>query len=179
MTKLWLLSANEIAAPRFSIRLFNGQGGLPPLAAGIASALYLVWALISWPRPADSLGAAAEDAAVPAAANAAAADYLEIADWHLFGREETGVEEAAAAVVATPLQLKLLGTFLLSGPSANRYAIIQTADGMQQKYREGDTLPEDAVLQRIEKTRVVLKHRQRLESLEFEPNPLSLSAPNP
>ncbi len=107
-------------------------------------------------------------------------DYLEIADWHLFGLNQTaGEETVAATLVETPLQLKLLGTFLVSDRPENRYAIIQSADGLQQKYREGEALPEDAVLQHVEKTRVVLKHLQRLESLAFEPNPVSFSAPNP
>ncbi|MCQ8103839.1 hypothetical protein NP590_06965 [Methylomonas sp. SURF-2] len=177
MTKLWLLSVNETAKARFSTLSFGGQV-VPPLAAAVASALYLIWVLFSWPGPAEFTEMPAEELP-PAPAAEPVADYLDIADWHLLGREETGVEEEAAEVAATTLRLKLLGTFLLSGPSANRYAIIQNADGMQQKYREGDTLPEEAVLRRIEKTRVLLERRQRNESLQFDPNPLSLSAPNP
>lgn len=182
MTKLWLLSANEIAAPRFSIRLFNRQGALPPLTAAVLSALYLTWAILSWPLPAESLTPAGNEQTLPVAAPNADSvpDYLEIADWHLFGLDETADEETVAtALVETPLQLKLLGTFLVSGRPENRYAIIQSADGLQQKYREGEALPEDAVLQHVEKTRVVLKHLQRLESLAFESNPVSFSAPNP
>ncbi|MCK9606112.1 MAG: hypothetical protein M0R33_06625 [Methylomonas sp.] len=181
MTKLWLLSANEIAVPRFSIRLFNEQAALPPLTAGIFSALYLIWVIIAWPLPDDASGAAIAELAVPIAATNADStpDYLAVADWHLFGEDETVAPETTAIrLVATPLQLKLLGVFFLSGQSDNSYAIIQSADGMQQKYREGEALPEDAILQRIEKTRVVLKHLQRLESLAFDPNPISLAAPN-
>lgn len=181
MTKLWLLPANDIAATRFSIRLFNRQGALPPLTAAVLSTLYLSWTILSWPLPAESLRPVTDEQAPPlAASNAVAApDFLEIADWHLFGQYETSEPETAATLVETPLQLKLLGTFLLSGRSDGRYAIIQSADGLQQKYRVGEALPDEAVLQRVEKTRVVLKHLQRLESLAFAPNPVSLATPEP
>lgn len=181
MTKLWLLSANEITAPRFSLRLFSGQAALPPLTAAIFSAAYLIWAILSWPLPAESLPSRSNEQTLSVAEPDAdaAPDYLEIADWHLFGLNQSPEQETVTThLLATPLQLKLLGTFWMSDRPENRYAIIQSADGLQQKYREGDALPEDAVLQHVEKTRVVLKHLQRLESLAFEPNPVSFSAPN-
>lgn len=181
MTKLWLLSANPLAAPRFSSR-FLEQGAAPPLTAGILAVLYLLWVLMSWPPPEAFTEPVIAEPAVPAASPEADSppDYLEIADWHLFGQPEAAAaQDSTAALASTPLPLKLLGTFLLAGAPENSYAIIQAGDGVQQKYRVGQALPEDAVLQGVEKTRVVLKHMQRLEALEFDPNPVSLVAPNP
>lgn len=176
MTKLWRLPANDSAAARFSIRLFNRQGMLPPLTAAVLSASYLIRTLLGWPSPSESLSPVTDEQSAAADAGTVP-DYLEIADWHLFGHDDTVERETADVLVETPLQLKLLGTFLLSGRTDGRYAIIQSADGTQQKYREGESLPEDAVLQRVEKSRVVLKHSQRLESLAFAPNPVTLAAP--
>lgn len=153
---------------------------MPPLTAGMAALLYLIWVLMSWPLPTASFAPASGESAMPAVLTGTdlAADYLEIADWHLFGQGQRDVQASATVLAATPLPLKLLGTFWLAGAPESSYAIIQAGDGLQQNYRIGAVLPEDATLQSIEKTRVVLKHLQRLEILAFDPNPISLTAPN-
>lgn len=96
-------------------------------------------------------------------------DLLQIADWHLFGQSPSN-DGADTAVSETQLQLKLLGVFLLSQDPENAYAILQTEDGQQKRYRPGDELPGGATLQAIEQMRVVLLHGNRQESLTLKRN---------
>lgn len=98
-----------------------------------------------------------------------APDFLQIADWHLFGQAPNN-DQTDPTVSQTQLQLKLLGVFLLSRTSEYAYAIIQTEDGQQKKYRPGEDLPGGATLKTIERSRVVLLHDNRQEFLALQTN---------
>lgn len=102
-------------------------------------------------------------------------DLLQIADWHLFGKNPNS-QQADTAVSETPLQLKLLGVFLLSQVPENTSVIIQADDGQQKKYRPGDELPGGATLKTVEYSRVVIEHNHRQEFLALERNKAGLPA---
>lgn len=173
MSKLCFLSVNEpkLLLPKLRI---NQQAAMP-LSAACLAAFYLGWVILQWPQLHEPiLDVAQTDANVPNEA-AETRDFLQIAEWRLMGTADTVEEVADAELAPTPLQLKLLGTFYLPRQPQNNYAVIQSSDGQQRKYRVGEELPEGAVLQAVEHSRVVLKHNQRLEYLQFEANPLALT----
>lgn len=147
---------------------------VPPLLGACISTLYLVWVISEWPRSQPAIPQiASTDTIIGSDPTTEAKDYLQIASWHLMGEIDT-VEAADTILVATPLQLKLIGIFYLPGQPQHSYAVIQSVDGVEQKYRIGETLPEGATLHAVERNRVVLKHHQRLEYLQFEVNPSTL-----
>lgn len=93
----------------------------------------------------------------------ASVDFLQMADWHLFGRASDN--DQIGTVSQTQLQLKLLGVFLVSKTPESAYAIIQAEDGVQKKFRQGEALPGGAMLKTIEISKVVLLHDNRQELL--------------
>lgn len=178
MTKLFSFSNFHLGRRSRPFLRFAQQENMSWLSMAVA-VLYLGWAVsqgVRFQMPPPSL-LQSEPAYVSQSQPSPARDYLQIADWRLMGEATVITESAEAAVVATPLQLKLLGTFFLSQQPQNNYAVIQSSDGKQQKYRVRETLPEGAVLHAVEQNRIVLKHNQQLEYLQFEANPLALSMP--
>ena len=98
-------------------------------------------------------------------------DFRAIKDWHLFGQTETmaaqngGLNEIPQE---TQLQLKLLGVFFLPNQKNTSYAIIETDDHVQKKYRPGDEVPGGITLQSIAKQQVILLRNNQRESLSME-----------
>lgn len=139
-----------------------------PLLPVLFAAGYLAYALLGitgdWrtetthepPSVAQSEVLAAEPVETP--------DYARIAEWHLFGQARSAMTEDTV-IRATPLQLKLLGTFVASSSMAAASAVIQSEDGSQKKYKLGDTLPGDAVLEDIQTSQVLLSRNGHRESL--------------
>jgi hypothetical protein len=162
MFSLRLISVSEKVwlSPRFRT-LQLGSGPLPGLCA-LGILLYSLW---HW----QSLQAQEPVAAIAAATDErpVAPDYRRIEDWHLFGGHNAETPGAPEQPVASELQLKLLGTFVLSALNDRRYAIVQHSDGAQRRYRVGDRLSEDVVLESVDAKRIVVRNRQRLESLAF------------
>lgn len=107
-----------------------------------------------------------------------AADYAQIGSWHLFGQNQSAVGSEQAIISETRLQLKLLGTFVLTASPAAMTAVIQAEDGSQKKYRVGDELPGTARVSEILADRIVVTHNGRRESLTLQRLNLSL-APRP
>jgi len=171
MFSLRLISVSEKA--RLSPRFRNLQCGSAPLP-GLCALGILLYSLWHWP----SLKAQEPVVAVTPATDdrPAAPDYRRIAAWNLFGGQNDETPGAAEQPVESDLQLKLLGTFVVSALSDRRYAIVQHNDGAQRRYRVGDRLPEDVVLERVDAKRIVVRNRQRLESLAF-PAPAPAAAP--
>jgi len=171
MFSLRLISVSEKVwlSPRFRT-LQLGSAPLPGLCA-LGILLYSLW---HWP----SLQAQepVAEVAVPTDARPVDPDYRRIEAWHLFGGQNAETPDASPAPVRSDLPLKLLGTFVLSALNDRRYAIVQHSDGAQRRYRVGDRLPEDVVLESVDAKRIVVRNRQRLESLAF---PVSAPAAAP
>lgn len=151
--------------------------GMPTLATIIAGA-YCLLALLSLPLPVSDDHDAmdlkpADGSSVPADSGA---DYAEMAAWHLLAASGEPTNAMDQELNATQLQLTLLGTWLLSEREQDRYAVIQTADGSQRRYRVGDEIVDGARLQAVEARRVIIRRGEVDEYLAFQPNPLSLSA---
>jgi hypothetical protein len=99
-------------------------------------------------------------------------DFLSIKDWHLFG-QPVAIPAQNSKQYETPqetqLQLKLLGVFFLPDQKkASSYAIIETDDHLQKKYRPGDELPGGSTLQSIAKEQVILMRNDQRESLSMD-----------
>ena len=180
MMKLWPFSKQLPRGLGLSARL--DKNNALPLAASMVALSYLGWVMATWPQtmaidpqPHNPL---AVDTA-NAGQTTALANYLQIADWQLLGEGAAMAEinPAETSVPATPLQLKLLGTFYLSQQPQNSYAVIQSAEGSQKTYRLGEPLQEGVSLQAVEKNRIVLLHNQHQEYLAFDPNTLALLTP--
>jgi Type II secretion system protein C len=98
-------------------------------------------------------------------------DFLAIKDWHLFGQPETiaapnsGQNEIPQE---TQLQLKLLGVLFRPNQNKTSYAIIETDDHVQKKYRPGDEVPGGITLQSIAKQQVILLRNNQRESLSMD-----------
>ncbi|PPD33547.1 MAG: hypothetical protein CTY19_07285 [Methylomonas sp.] len=180
MKTIWLFPKTLFSSGWQRVR-FTKQNALPQ-SVSLFALLYLAWVLFSWPQlpgihsPVDSALGVQSASTVE---SVVLADYLQIAEWQLMGQDSRDSQDSlsTAALTATPLQLKLLGTFFLSQQPHNNYAVIQSAEGMQKKYRLGESLQEGASLHAVEKNRVVLKHNQQLEYLAFDPNNLAVLAP--
>jgi hypothetical protein len=98
-------------------------------------------------------------------------DFLLIKDWHLLGRPGaiTALNSGQQAIPQeTQLQLKLLGVFFLPHQKKTSYAIIETDDHIQKKYRPGDEVPGGTTLHSIAKQQVILLRNNQRESLSME-----------
>ncbi|WP_292428786.1 type II secretion system protein N [Methylobacter sp.] len=98
-------------------------------------------------------------------------DFLVIKDWHLFGQSaviSAQNSEQQGTPQETQLQLKLLGVFFLPEQKRNSYAIIETDDHIQKKYRPDDELPGGATLQSIATEQVILLRNNQRESLSMD-----------
>jgi Type II secretion system protein C len=106
-------------------------------------------------------------------------DFLLIKDWHLFGKSETLAAQNSGQheiPQETQLQLKLLGVFFLPDQKKTSYAIIETDDHVQKKYRPGDELPGDTTLQSIAKYQVILLRNNQREALSMDREKTKLPA---
>lgn len=74
------------------------------------------------------------------------------------------------------LNLKVVG-IMLASTAENSQAIIHTANGRDQTYREGDTLPGNVVIKRITGKGVLVERKGELESLSFPENELIFEVP--
>lgn len=147
---------------------------LPTLIAG----LYLLYAVVCLAGEPASVSYAGQPLAVATVENTQpqpADNYLQISEWHLFGQAEAATV-STSAIMATQLQLKLLGTFVSSAATTAISAVIQSDDGSQKKYRIGDTLPGGAVLEEIFANRVLFTHNGRRESLALQRLDASLAS---
>ncbi|MCX7106275.1 MAG: hypothetical protein NTV66_01700 [Methylococcales bacterium] len=98
-------------------------------------------------------------------------DFLLIKDWHLFGNPSVSNEQKGVLndePQETQLQIKLLGVFFLPNQKKTSYAIIESEDKIQKKYRLGDELPGSITLQSITKEQVILLRNQQPESLSMD-----------
>lgn len=98
-------------------------------------------------------------------------DFLLIKDWHLFGNPDVSTEQKGVLndePQETQLQIKLLGVFFLPNQKKTSYAIIESEDKIQKKYRLGDELPGSITLQSITKEQVILLRNQQPESLSMD-----------
>ena len=90
--------------------------------------------------------------------------------WHLMGEVAKAAEPVKVAVPAdapdTRLKLTLRGS-LASDEPANARAIIADAQGRDEQYSIGDTLPGNAELSEIYPDRVILKRNGRFETLRL------------
>jgi Type II secretion system protein C len=103
-------------------------------------------------------------------------DFTAIKDWHLFGltaAQNDGVNEIAHE---TQLQFKLLGVFFLSSQNKNSFAIIETEDHVQKKYRPGDEVSGGITLLSIAKGQVILLHNNQREFLSMDRDKANLLA---
>lgn len=160
---------------------FDKKNALPLMASTLAL-LYLVWVIVTRPHtpainPQSNNTMAVET--LNADQSVVLPDYMQIAEWRLLGETQAtaAADSTEASLVPTPLQLKLLGTFYLSQQPQNSYAVIQSAEGIQKKYRLGESLQDGVSLHAVEKSRVVLMHNQHQEYLAFDPNTLALLTP--
>lgn len=81
-----------------------------------------------------------------------------------------------ADVKQSMLNLKVVG-IMLSIPENDSQVIIHAANGHDQTYRVGDTLPGDVVIKRISRDGVLVERKGDLESLSFPENELIFEAP--
>ncbi len=105
-------------------------------------------------------------------------DYAAIAGWHLFGKLETSKPVVSAPVEKAPetrLNLRLAGVFY--SPGDNGLAMIAEVGGEERSYRQGDSVPGGARLQRILQDRVVLERSGRLETLSMPREVAAMNRP--
>ncbi len=143
------------------------------LAHGFAR---LTWRLLPQPSYAQQLLTEEAMAVTPIAREPA--DYSTIAGWHLFGKLETPKLVAPAPVEKAPetrLNLRLAGVFYSAGD--NGLAMIAEVGGEEHSYRQGDSVPGGARLQRILQDRVVLERNGRLETLSMPREVAAMSRP--
>jgi type II secretory pathway component PulC len=180
MMKLWLFS-KQLPNMLWMHARFDKKNALPRTASIVAMS-YLGWVIATWSNVL-AINQHSNTATAVEAVNdnqtSPMPDYRQIADWRLLGETQVTAEanSTETSVVPTPLQLKLVGTFYLSQQPQNSYAVIQSAEGTQKKYRLGEPLQDGVSLHAVEKNRVVLMHNQRQEYLAFDPNTLALLTP--
>lgn len=153
---------------KFAINVRAANSADLPLLAAALAGVYLVYVLFI-----TLSGFMANDGSVPERPIASVSepsiqnpplDFLEIANWHLFGQSPGSVSETS---VATQLQsqFKLLGILFLSSDPGNASGIIQTDDGQQKKFKLGDELAGGRVLHAVERDRVLLKRGEHIETI--------------
>ena len=180
MMKLWLFS-KQLPNMLWMHARFDKKNALPRTASIVALS-YLGWVLVTWPQ-AMAINLQSNNAFAAETLNVDQSrvlpDYRQIAEWRLLGETESSADDNSkeTSVLPTPLQLKLVGTFYLSQQPQNSYAVIQSAEGTQKKYRLGEPLQDGVSLHVVKKNRVVLMHNQRQEYLAFDPNTLALLTP--
>lgn len=87
----------------------------------------------------------------------------EISTFHLFGQ----FQDDSGNLPQTNLQLTLQGIAFSNQASQPSMAIIATPDGKTKAYRNGDTLPSGAYIQKINRNNLFLNDHGRLETLSL------------
>lgn len=139
---------------------------LAALGVIVYSAVRILWLLVSGPV------LPVPDAPQPVAgAPTASQPQVPLSQWHLFGQSSGLVDLAQLAQVApeTALRLFLKGTLNLDAPEGG-IAIVADAEGHEEAYRVGDTLPGDAELIGIYAGRVLLRRAGVEEGLSLLPD---------
>ncbi|MCP4040644.1 MAG: hypothetical protein GY731_01655 [Gammaproteobacteria bacterium] len=114
----------------------------------------------------DQGGPTAKTISLPTATNGTPAPER-IAQWHLFGQQQSLREVVKPAPVKAPetkLNLTLRGV-LSSDDTENARAIITNPKGEEKLYRVGEKLPGGAKLAEIHANNVLLRRNDRLETL--------------
>jgi len=167
-------SARNAALARPAAEWLNlANQRLPPvasLALAVLIAWYvsrLVWALLPLQTEFDWSVRPAVSSSVSVTADAPSADYLAVANAHIFGvpGAEPVVEQTTEAP-DTNLNLKLRGAITENDPDY-AHAIIADGKGNDNVYFINDKLPGGAVLQEIQADRVILNRSGRLEALRL------------
>jgi type II secretory pathway component PulC len=146
-----------------------------PLVATIGAIAYLLYVVFlviqafSNPKLENSLALEQEQSAQEVQ-ETRRLDFMAIKDWHLFGAAET-TETQHAGINEIPqetqLQFKLLGVFFLPNQKITSYAIVETDDHLQKKYRPGDAMPGGVTLESIAKYQVIILRNNQRESLSM------------
>lgn len=92
-----------------------------------------------------------------------------IAGWRLFGAVETSqpVPAAPSAIPVTPLNLRLVGVFLIEPGQDRALALIADGSGIERGYRVGDQLPGGARLEQIQRHQVLVSRNGRQEAINL------------
>jgi type II secretory pathway component PulC len=94
-------------------------------------------------------------------------DATQITTWHLFGLPPDQSATASGEPIATELELVLQGVFFLAQHPKMAHAIIESADQIQKTYKINDELPGGAILQAIERNKIILLRDNQQEYLEL------------
>ena len=93
---------------------------------------------------------------------------LNVARWHLFGKEQTQPQQASKAVTIPETRLKLILRGVVSGSyDSLSGAIIADPSGKQSFYPLGADLPGGAVLKEVHQRHIVLMRNGSLETLRL------------
>lgn len=148
------------------IGIHNAKQGLPWLV-DLALVLALAWVVSGWmqrpalPSTAISKAASSKNVSIDIAALAATP---------LFGEEKKAAVPKPLPVVASTLNLKLVGTVVAGSDSA---AIIKDAGNKQKVVMIGDVLQPGVVLKRISTDAIEVEHQGRLERIALPKRPLA------
>lgn len=132
----------------------------------VHAAVRILWLLVSGPA------LPVPDAPKPVTGVATSSQpQVPLSQWHLFGQSSGLVDLAQLAQTApeTALRLFLKGTLNLDAPEGG-IAIVADAEGNEEAYRVGDTLPGDAELLGIYAGRVLLRRAGVEEGLSLLPD---------
>jgi general secretion pathway protein C len=114
-----------------------------------------------WVPPTDANGAAGPQ-------SSSIADYVEIADAHLFGIAQAGDELPDPAVDAPPTTLSLeLRGLVVSSDASFSHAIIADGSGIESVYFLQSEVPGGATVVAIHANRVILNRAGALEALQL------------
>jgi len=99
---------------------------------------------------------------------------LDLARWHLFGKEQSQPQQATKAVAMPETRLKLILRGVVSGSyDSLSGAIIADPSGKQSFYPLGADLPGGAVLKEVHQRHIVLMRNGNLETLRLPSDELS------
>lgn len=151
---------------------------LSGLAVGLTSLLLIGtvrYHLQRWPHShRDAAALLTTPTAGTATAQAAAGRYQGLADLHLFGAPvATTAAETPEGVAAgqsldklppTSIAVQLFGIAFAQDP-ARAYAIVQTPEGIQRKFRSGERISDEVMVYAIQEHQIVIKNKDRLEAV--------------
>jgi len=96
-------------------------------------------------------------------------DVSNITAWHLFGRMEAApvVEAQPAPIAVSPLNLRLVGIFLIERRADKALALIAEGTSMERSYRIGESLPGGARLEQIQRNSVIVSRDGQQEVINL------------